>query len=70
MLKKGQEAFDDESQREERERKEELETQAGWLNLLMDELKYRDYTTKNNDIFVPAYWNAKNQYCNHPIRMI
>lgn len=35
----------------------------------MDELKYGDYTTKINGISVPAYWNAKTQYCNH-IRMI
>lgn len=70
MFKKGQEASDDERQRKERGRKEGLETQVGWINLLMDELKYGYYTTKNNDISVPAYWNAKTQYCNHYIRMI
>ena len=50
--------------------KEGLETRVGWINLLMDGLKYGDYTTKNNDISVPAYWNAKTQYSNHYIRMI
>lgn len=50
--------------------KEGLETRVGWINLLMDGLKYGDYTTKNNDISVPAYWNAKTQYCNHYTRMI
>ena len=51
------------------ERKEGLETRVGWINLLMDELKYGDYTTKINGTSVPVYWNAKTQYCNH-IRMI
>lgn len=61
---------DDASQREERGREEEVDTQVGWLNLLLDELTYRFYTTKNNGILVPPYWNAKNQYWNPYIRMI
>lgn len=37
---------------------------------LMQELKYRCWATKANDILVPAYWKAKNQYCKHSVRMI
>lgn len=47
-----------------------MDTQVRWVNLLMYELKNRYYTTKNNDILVPTYRNAKKPHCNHYIRII
>lgn len=52
-----------------RGREEELDGMVGKSangRLEMEVLHY--YMAKNNEILVPAYWNASNQYCNHYIR--